>query len=129
MQEILEERIGRRLRNSIMTDDECQASYEIDRVLDACHTENESMLVRKLLRLVDLYEVDEEDADVVYLSAFALKMTDRELGAWLLDAFSQCKTEAERSLVNDMLIAINGWSIESLQNLSDSAFDNHSLFL
>ena len=129
MQEFLEERIGRRLRNSIMTDDECQASYQIDRVLDACHTENESMLVRKLLRLVDLYEVDEEDADVVYLSAFALKMTDRELGAWLLDAFSQCKTEKERSLVNDMLIAINGWSIESLQNLPDSAFDNHSLFL
>ena len=61
MQEILEERIGRRLRNSIMTDDECHASYEIDRVLDACHTENESMLVRKLLRLVNLYEVDEED--------------------------------------------------------------------
>ena len=129
MLEILEERIGRRLRNSIMTDDECRASYEIDRVLEACNTENESMLVRKLLRLVDLYEVDEEDAAVVYLSAFAMKMTDRELGAWLLDAFSQCKTEAERSLVNDMLIAINGWSIESLQNLSDSAFDNHSLFL
>ncbi|MDO5826320.1 MAG: hypothetical protein Q4Q22_08055, partial [Methanosphaera sp.] len=114
---------------SIMTDDECQASYEIDRVLDACHTENESMLVRKLLRLVDLYEVDEEDADVVYLSLFAMEMTDRELGAWLLDVFSQCKTETERSLVNDMLIAINGWSIESLQNLPDSAFDNHSLFL
>ena len=129
MLEILEERIGRRLRNSIMTDDECRASYEIDRVLEACNTENESMLVRKLLRLVDLYEVDEEDADVVYLSAFAMKMTDRELGAWLLDAFSQCKTEAERSLVNDMLIAINGWSIESLQNLPDSEFDNHSLFL
>ena len=128
MQEILEERIGRRLRNSIMTDDECRASYEIDRVLDACNTENESMLVRKLLCLVDLYEVDEEDADVVYLSAFAMEMTDRELGAWLLDVFSQCKTETERSLVNDMLVAINGWSFESLQNLPDSAFDNHSLF-
>lgn len=129
MTEKLEDRIGRCLRKSIMTDDECRASYEIDRVLDACNTENESMLVRKLLRLVDLYEVDEEDADVVYLSAFAMEMTDRELGAWLLDVFSQCKTETERSLVNDMLIAINGWSIESLQNLPDSAFDNHSLFL
>ena len=129
MLEFLEERIGRRLRNSIMTDDECRASYEIDRVLEACNTENESMLVQKLLRLVDLYEVDEEDADVVYLSAFAMKMTDRDLGAWLLDVFSQCKTETERSLVNDMLIAINGWSIESLRNLPDSAFDSHSLFL
>ena len=129
MTEKLEDRIGRCLRKSIMTDDECRASYEIDRVLDACNTENESMLVQKLLRLVDLYEVDEEDADVVYLSAFAMEMTDRELGAWLLDVFSQCKTETERSLVNEMLIAINGWSIESLQNLSDSAFDNHSLFL
>ena len=128
MTEKLEDRIGRCLRKSIMTDDECRASYEIDRVLDACNTENESMLVRKLLRLVDLYEVDEEDADVVYLSLFAMEMTDRELGAWLLDVFSQCKTETERSMVNDMLIAVNGWSIESLRNLPDSAFDNHSLF-
>ena len=128
MTEKLEDRIGRRLRKSIMTDDECRASYEIDRVLDACNTENESMLVRKLLCLVDLYEVDAEDADVVYLSAFAMEMTDRELGAWLLDVFSQCKTETERSMVNDMLIAINGWSIESLQNLPESVFENDSLF-
>ncbi|MDO5138248.1 MAG: hypothetical protein Q4D71_07265 [Oscillospiraceae bacterium] len=122
MQESIEEKIGRRLRNSIMTDDECRASYEINRVLEACVTKEESVLVRKMLRLVDLYENDEEDGDVVNLSSFAMEMTDRELGKYVNGIFSQCRTETERALVDDMLIAINGWNIESLQILPESTF-------
>ncbi|MDO5132937.1 MAG: hypothetical protein Q4D81_08140 [Eubacteriales bacterium] len=58
MQETIEENIGRHLRDSITTDDECRASYEINRVLEACNTEEESMIVRKHFRLVDFYEDD-----------------------------------------------------------------------
>lgn len=129
MKETIEEMIGRRLRDSITTDDECRAGYEINRVLEACNTEEESVLVRKLLRLVDLYEDDEEDVDVVYLSYYALEMTDQKLGAYVLDVLAQCRTEKEQSLVDNMLIAINGWSMESLRSLPDSSFSNHGLFL
>lgn len=128
MRETTAEKIGRRLRASIMTDDECRAGYEIDRVLEACHTGEESALVRKLLRLVDLYEDGKEDGSVVNLSYLALEMEDGELGKYVLDVFGQCRTETERALVDDMLIAINGWSLESLQSLPKSAFLKHSLF-
>lgn len=122
MQETIEEKVGRRLRDSIMTDDECRTGYEIDRVLEACKTTEESTLVRKLLQLVDLYEDDEEEIDVVNLSYRAMEMTDRELGKYVLDVFKQCRTNSERARVDDMLIAINGWSIESLKSLPESAF-------